>query len=72
MKPNYTINYTVNDAFHDGFECGLLYALRYAEEVLNQRMDINVVAQLANHLESMKPWKSNEEWNTLILSNIIK
>lgn len=68
MQPNYTIN----DAYHDGFECGLIYALRYFEETSNHRMDITEIDRLTNHLESMKPWKSEDEWKSLILRNIIK
>lgn len=67
-----TPDYTINDAFKDGFECGLLYVLRYAKEVSKQHIDTNDIAQLVIHLEQKKPWKSDEEWEALILNNLNK
>lgn len=64
-----TPDYTINDAFKDGFECGILYMLRYIEEVQPQRLTKDDVANLANHLEERKPWKSTDEWETLMRSN---
>ena len=61
---------TINDAFHNGFECGLLYILRYAEEQEKLAMGIDDVSQLARHLAEKKPWKTNPEWESLILSNL--
>ena len=60
-----TNDYTINDAFHDGFECGLLYALRYSEEILKHRMNPEDLSRMASHLELKKPWRSEEEWQTL-------
>ena len=61
-------DYTINDAFKDGFECGLLYILRYVEEDTDHRITANDIARLIIHLEDKKPWKSNAEWETLILN----
>ncbi len=60
-------DYTINDAHHDGFECGLLYILRYLVEEELTELDADNIAHLASHLESMKCWKSTEEWEELIL-----
>ena len=65
-------DYTINDAHRDGFECGLLYALRYLVEEELTELDTDNIAHLARHLESMKCWKSAEEWEELILNNISK
>ena len=61
-------DYTINDAFKDGFECGLVYILRYLEEEDFLQLDADNMAHLARHLEYKKPWKSNTEWETLILN----
>ena len=66
MNPDYTIN----DAFHDGFECGLLYILRYAEEQEKLAMGIDDISQLARHLETMKPWRTTSDWESLILTTL--
>ena len=64
MNPDYTIN----DAHHDGFECGLLYILRYIDKYTTHELSTDEISELARHLESMKCWKSAEEWEALILS----
>lgn len=63
-------DYTINDAFHDGFECGLLYILRYIEESDTCRITTNELARLIVHLEEKKPWKSDKEWEELILNHL--
>lgn len=63
-------DYTIIDAYHDGFEAGLLYVLRYMDK--DHPLNVEDVVRLASHLEYMKPWKSGEEWEELIRSNVAR
>lgn len=63
-------DYTINDAFKDGFECGLLYILRYAAEDYDQLLSDDDMVHLTAHLAEKKPWKTADEWETLISNNV--
>ena len=59
-------DYTINDAYKDGFECGLLYVIRHSCDIMGHNIADEDISKLANHLGSMKPWKTEEEWLSLI------
>lgn len=63
-------DFTIDDALKNGFDSGLLYALRYHDSVC--RLTDLDISKLAEHLESMKPWRTCGEWETLIHKNITR